>query len=118
MEPVSALQPKVAQSPNAPSSPVAVDVKTIYAAICEQIIREQFQIIGTLALEQARRVQGLQIDSTTLHCVITGDGNTVVEEIINQYRDFFGNAAVEVCKEAASPFISRLPQGATPASLI
>lgn len=118
MEPTavaSTINPYPARSPT--PQPV-IDTNSIYSAICEQIIKEQFQIIGVLAFEQANSVEGLQVDPVTLHCLITGEGNKVVEEMINQYRDFFGNAAVEVCKEAASSFISRLPEGATPASLV
>ena len=103
-------------APQSLQSPVA-DSNEVYATICTQIVKEQSLIIGALALEQAGHVVGLSVDPATYSCRISGNGSQIVEELINQYRDFFGNAAVEVCREAASRFMTRLPTGAIPASL-
>jgi hypothetical protein len=91
--------------------------ENIYTEICSQIIKEQEQIIGNLALEEADRVEGLKVDHVTYHCIVTGDGSKVIDDLIGQYRDFFGHAAVEVCKEAAARFINKLPAEALPLSL-
>src|SRR5580700_8853229 len=103
--------------PAATPLPPRLDINEVYAAICGQIIKEQSLIIGTLALEQANHVTGLSVDSASYTCRVAGDGAAAVEELINKYRDFFGNAAVEVCKEAASRFITRLPVEQLPVSL-
>jgi hypothetical protein len=79
--------------------------------------QEQGQIIGALSYEQANHVEGLKVDPVSYACVITGDGNQVLDDLVDKYREFFGNAAVEVCREAASHFISRLPNEQMPASL-
>lgn len=90
----------------------------VYPEMCSQIIKEQGQIIGmSLALEQASHVNGLTVDANTFMCTIIGNGSTVVNDLIEEYRDFFGHAAVEVCKEATSQFLSRLPEGEMPSLL-
>jgi len=91
--------------------------ENIYTEICGEIIKEQEQIIGTLAVEQANYVEGLSVDPVSYHCTVTGDGSKVIDDLIEQYRDFFGHAAVEVCKEAASRFLARLPAEELPTSL-
>lgn len=104
-----------------PQSGVPVPDETakenIYTEICTQIIKEQEQIIGALAVEQAQQVIGLTVDPVSYHCTVTGDGSKVIDDLIEQYRDFFGHAAVEVCKEAASKFVNKLPADALPTSL-
>jgi polyhydroxyalkanoate synthesis regulator protein len=91
--------------------------ENIYTEICTQIIKEQEQIIGALAVEQAQQVVGLTVDPVSYHCTVVGDGSKVIDDLIEQYRDFFGHAAVEVCKEAASKFVNKLPAEALPTSL-
>jgi hypothetical protein len=89
----------------------------IYTEICTQIIKEQQRIIGDLAVEQAGLVEGLTVDPATFRCTVSGDGGKVINNLIEQYRDFFGYAAVEVCKEAASRFLVKLPDDEKPALL-
>ncbi len=74
--------------------------QNIYAAMAQEIIAQQAKIIGPLAHQQARQVQGLSIDDQSLKVAIEGDGKQALEELVKQYEDFFGKAAVEVCKEA------------------
>jgi len=98
--------------------PVTLSNENIYTEICTQIIKEQSRIIGaSLAIEQAASVEGLTIDVTTLHCDITGNGSIVINDLIEKYRDFFGHAAVEVCREAAARFLANLPAEETPSLL-
>lgn len=90
----------------------------IYTDICTQIIREQGRIIGmALAVEQAQNVPGLTVDANTLHTTVVGDGSKVINDLIGKYSDFFGHAAVEVCREAAAKFLPHLPAENTPALL-
>jgi hypothetical protein len=90
------------------------DLREVYATICSQIVKEQGQIIGTLSYEQASRVQGLQINPSTYNCTIAGEPLVVLEQLVDKYRQFFGNAAVEVCREAAMHLKARLPQEQIP----
>ena len=92
--------------------------RSVYSDMCSQIIKHQGQIIGTpLALEQASHASGLSVNADTLECSVTGDGSTVVNNLVEEYRDFFGHAAVEVCKEATSQLMSQLGEGETPSLL-
>ena len=100
-----------------PQAP-ATNQENIYTEICGQIIKEQSRIIGlNLALEQAANVEGLTVDPVTFHCTIAGNGSIVINDLIEKYRDFFGHAAVEVCREAASRFLANLPAEETPTLL-
>lgn len=129
---VTPLQQLSQAQPNAPSlytttepqlaapapQPVAPAYENIYTEICSQIIREQGRIIGmSLAVEQAQHVEGLTVDPVTLHSTVVGDGSKVINDLIGKYSDFFGHAAVEVCREAAAKFLPHLPAEQTPALL-
>jgi len=114
---IAPVPPTPAPAPTFPPLTPTVDVNEVYATICTQIIKEQSLIMGTLALEQASHVAGLSVDPVTHDCRITGAGAMIVEQLVNQYRDFFGKAAVEVCREAAARFMNRLPPGGIPTSL-
>jgi hypothetical protein len=92
--------------------------ENIYTQICSQIIKEQSRIIGvTLAFEQASHVNGLSVDRSNFSCSINGNGSIIINDLIEQYRDFFGHAAVEVCREAASRYLANLPAEQTPTLL-
>jgi hypothetical protein len=104
----------VSQVPQQP--PPAYD--NIYTEICTEIIRAQGKIIGAdMSLEQAQGVDGLTVDPVTLHCTVVGDGSRVINDLIQKYRTFFGYAAVEVCREAASHLLSNLSPDQTPTLL-
>lgn len=111
------FEPQEPQSVTNTTVATPEEKENIYTEICSEIIKEQEQIIGTLAVEQANYVEGLTVDPVTFHCIVNGDGSKVIDDLIEQYRDFFGHAAVEVCKEAASRFLARLPAEELPTSL-
>lgn len=103
----------VAQIAAQPHSAVP-DLREIYATICSQIVKEQGRIIGALSYEQASQIDGLRIDPTTYNCTIIGEPLVVLETLVDKYRQFFGNAAVEVCREAAMHLKARLPDEQIP----
>jgi hypothetical protein len=67
-----------------------------------------------LSYEQASLIDGLQVDPWSYNCVITGEPLVVLEQLVDKYRQFFGNAAVEVCREAAMHLKARLPEQQIP----
>lgn len=70
-----------------------------YALIASTIIKEQETIIGPVALEQAKRVTGLEV--TNLDTIkINGDAKHVIADLVEQYAKLFGRASIELCKEA------------------
>lgn len=89
--------------------------REVYCNIIINIIKRQALIIGpALAVEQAKMVDGLQFDSASMTCTITGNGSQIIDKLIEKYRDFFGHAAVEVCREAASKYLAQIPTEQTP----
>lgn len=86
----------------------------IFAQLAERIIREQETIIGPIALEQAKKVPGLEIDWQKKEVKIQGDERSVVEHLIEKYKEFFGNASVEVCKDAVKSIINQVPKDQLP----
>lgn len=90
----------------------------IYSTIVVTIIQRQALIIGPkLAIEQARQVPGLQFDPNTMSCAINGNGPKIIDALIEKYRDFFGHAAVEVCREAAEQYLPQISDDQIPSLL-
>jgi hypothetical protein len=75
---------------------VAIDA---YSQIASQIIKDQEVIIGPIALEQARKVAGLEIISAD-DVKIVGNPKDVLAHLVDQYAKLFGRASIEVCREA------------------
>jgi len=90
----------------------------IFAQLAERIIQEQETIIGPIALEQAKKVPGIEVDWQKKEVKIQGDEQKAVEQLIEKYRDFFGNASVEVCREAVKSIIGQVPAGQMPPLLV
>ncbi len=72
-----------------------------YVEAIARIIKEQQSIIGPVAIDQAKKVAGLQVGGPD-DVKITGNKKTVLDNLVNQYAKLFGRASVEVCKEAFS----------------
>lgn len=89
----------------------------IFAQVVSKIIKEQESIIGPIALEQARKVQGLSVDMQKNEVKFAGNEKQIVESLIDQYKHLFGQASVEVCRDAARSFITQMPKDQIPAQL-
>ncbi len=89
----------------------------VFAQIAEKIIEQQEAIIGPVAVEQAKKVAGMKIDWLKKEISITGDESAAIDKLVAQYKELFGQISVEVCKEAASKLISKVPAGELPKSL-
>lgn len=94
-----------------------VNSMDIFAQMAEKIIEEQEGIIGPLALEQAKKVTGLSIDWQKHEVSITGNKTEILEHLIEKYKQFFGQASIEVCKDAVRSMIGKLPKEQVPALL-
>lgn len=81
----------------------------IFAILAEKIIEEQEIIIGPIALEQARKVPGLKVDWQQHKISLEGNKTQILESLVAQYRELFGQASVEVCKEAVGRYRTQLP---------
>lgn len=89
----------------------------LFAQIVEKIVSYQENVIGPVAVEQAQDVEGLELDWGSHTVKITGDSTQVVESLVHKYKDLFGQASVEVCRDAAGPLLSNLPEDKVPESL-
>lgn len=84
-----------------------------FAEAASRIIKEQQAIIGPIAIDQAKKVEGLQVSGVD-DVKITGSGKTVLGKLVDQYAKLFGQASIEVCKEAFSPFKDKIPASDVP----
>lgn len=89
----------------------------IFDQIAEKIIEQQEAIIGPLAVEQAKQIQELKINWADHNIDIAGNPQAAIDHLVAQYKELFGQIAVETCKEAASKLLAQLPADQTPASL-
>lgn len=89
----------------------------IFAILAEKIIEEQETIIGPIALEQAKKVPGLKIDWQKHEVSLEGNKTQILQNLVDQYRALFGQASVEVCKEAIVRYKTQLSQDQLPQSL-
>ena len=71
----------------------------IYISAVSQIIKQQAAVIGPLAMDQARKVSGLEVLSEN-EVRIKGNGKQVLEKLVETYSRLFGQASIEVCKDA------------------
>ncbi|HSW47762.1 MAG TPA: hypothetical protein VLG67_01665 [Candidatus Saccharimonadales bacterium] len=84
-----------------------------YSQIVSQIIKDQEAIIGPIALEQAKRVAGLEIvDLGSIK--IKGNIKDVLSSLVEQYAKLFGKASIEVCREAVRGTKLQFPQDQLP----
>lgn len=89
----------------------------IYAQMADKIIRVQEGIIGPVALEQAGKVSGLKVDWQKHDIQFDGSKKDILGKLIEQYKSLFGQASVEICKDAVRGIASEMKPDALPASL-
>lgn len=90
-----------------------------FSQIASRIIKEQAMIIGPLAWDEARKVQGVNVvneDDGTVE-IQDGDTKVVIDHLVAQYERLFGRTSREVCREAVVNLIADLPKDQIPQSL-
>jgi hypothetical protein len=88
-----------------------------YSKIILEIVHEQENIIGPIAISQANLVHGLALDWEQKAVTVTGDPKKVLDGLVEQYRTLFGQISVEVCKEAAQKILHEPHSDKLPLSL-
>jgi hypothetical protein len=99
------------------SSVAPIDLNVIFGQIAEKIIAHQESIIGPIAIQQAELVKNLKIDWPQRNIGIGGNPQVAINELVEQYKDLFGQIAVETCKEAVAKLMVQLPAEQQPDSL-
>lgn len=89
----------------------------VYSQIAAKIISGQETIIGPVAIEQAKRVSGISLDWDKHQVAIEGDEVKVIDNLIEVYKELFGQISVEVSKEAAATLLGRLSPAEVPETL-
>ncbi len=92
-------------------------MQDIYAEMAEKIIKEQENVIGPIALEQAKKVTGLSLNWDKHEVEISGDKKKTLDQLIDNYKHLFGQASVEVCRDAVRGIISQVPSSDLPSLL-
>ena len=91
---------------------------TIFDQISIRIIKEQELIIGPVAWDEARKVQGFHvIDSSKGEVSFDGDAKNVLNKLVAQYERIFGKASHAVCHDAVQDLIAKMPADEVPESL-
>ena len=88
----------------------------IFQKIAVSIIKQQESLIGPVAVDRAKLVDGLEV-SWPVSVTITGNPAQVIDALVDQYRLLFGQISVEVCKEAASSMLGEIATDQLPNSL-
>lgn len=89
----------------------------IFQKMVDRIIKEQVDIIGPLAVEQAQKVPGLSVNWQKHEVILQGNKTEIVEKLIEKYKSLFGQASVEACKEAVNELIAQVPKDQLPGAL-
>ncbi|MEK7595727.1 MAG: hypothetical protein AAB443_04050 [Patescibacteria group bacterium] len=77
-----------------------------YESLVKSIISQQELIIGPVAIEEANKVDGLNVSMDGEVVTLANDGKEILGNLVKQYASLFGRVSIEVCKEAvlsASP---------------
>lgn len=89
----------------------------LFDQIVEKIIEQQEAIIGPVAVEQAKKVRELKINWPQHLVDIDGNPQQAIDELVAQYKELFGQIAVQVSKEAVAAIMAQLPADQQPKSL-
>ncbi|MDB5184183.1 MAG: hypothetical protein JWO07_864 [Candidatus Saccharibacteria bacterium] len=97
--------------------PVADDAPSLFSQIAEKIIEQQEAIIGPIAVEQAKQIRELAINWPKHDVGITGSPQDAIDDLVEKYKELFGQIAVQVSREASASFLAQLPVDQRPKSL-
>lgn len=93
------------------------DFSTLFDEIAEKIIEQQEAVIGPIAVEQARQIRELTIDWPKHDVDVTGNPQQAIDELVEKYKELFGQIAVQVSRDAAASVLAQLPPDQQPKSL-
>ncbi len=91
--------------------------ETIFDQISIRIIKQQELIIGPIAWDEAKKVQGFRVDKATERVDFDGDAKEILNRLVAQYARLFGKVSTEVCRESVQDLLAELPPDELPSSL-
>ncbi len=92
----------------------------VFNQISLRIIMEQANIIGALAWEEAKKVDGLNVANSATavpDVTISGEPREVINALVARYEKLFGKLSRDVCREAVVDLTSDIPATDMPTSL-
>lgn len=89
-----------------------------FQILIKAIIVSQQAVVGPLAVQTANKVTGLKISSDLGSVDLSGDENKILENLVHQYKTLFGQASVEVCKDAVRPIVAKMKDISIPQILL
>ena len=93
-----------------------IATSNIWSEITFRIIKEQELVIGPLAWEEARKVEGLKFtDKNSVE--VSSDPKNTIDKLVSQYERIFGKASHAVCHSAVKDLISKMAEADVPSSL-
>lgn len=91
---------------------------TPYEEIAQLIIRKQMLVLGeAIAVERAKRTQGLELDAQGNVKFLSSEGSKILENLLNQYYELLGPAGLSFAREAALGVLVKNPTLAVPPGL-
>jgi len=91
---------------------------SVYSELAKSIIEHQESIVGPVAVDQAKKVSGLNVDWSSKTVVVDDStAMTTIDNLVEQYKVLFGQISVEVCKEAVGRLAQQMTPEQMPASL-
>lgn len=89
-----------------------------YSELIEAIIKKQIMIIGaTMVLEAVQKLKGLQVRSDGSVGAISEDPKKILSDLVELFRDLYGNFGEVSCKKAAKEIIEKYPDLEVPNKL-
>jgi hypothetical protein len=79
-----------------------IEIIHLYNQLAEEIVSRQKEIIGPLAITQAKTVKGVSISGSDVVILDGFDAKKVIENLVKAYSNVFGKVSVEVCKDAVN----------------
>jgi hypothetical protein len=77
-----------------------------YEEIIKSIIKSQMAIIGPMAVDEANKIEGLQIDNKVEKIQLSAASpEKAIRNLVEQYASLFGSISIEVSKEAINAVI-------------
>lgn len=110
------IQDSNAPTPTSDNVPLT-DLHAVFDQIAEKIIEQQEAIIGPVAVEQAKQIKELKINWPQHDVDIEGNPQVAIDDLVEQFKELFGQIAVQVSKEAVASLLTKLPTDQQPKSL-
>lgn len=76
--------------------------------LIKTIIKSQSLVIGPLAIQEANQVPGLRVAANLSDIEIEGENRGIIENLVKQYEKLFGQASIEVCKDAVKEVLPQI----------